>query len=341
MSELMKRIKPIIMAYDGSKSNSSFNLALMRMFKALALMEIITVIEPSGGALGILATFYLEFRAHIKRYILSDYDDRIIGLYSDIINNHLILMKECYAFIEQLQTEFCSKQNHKVTKAFKKEIFARLSLSPSVQILFEHAVSRSSTLTLEKYIENFKKRIEAIPEIYHYVFDAKLLHELDQSERDTIQIIKRFRHLKNAFFLIDPPYYLTKVYDENTPGYEYHEKMLDALLQVKGYFALFFRINASREHNSKNNDVLDDALFQFYKDHLYGKGLYVYCDDFSAGKMFINFRNRGTYEVIVTNFEYQNTHPLDEVFDRYRDKIQQERQSKPITTIAQELGIED
>ncbi len=337
----MANKKPVIMSYDGSKSNSSFDLALKHMFEAGKLKTVTTVIETCGGALGILPAFYPEFYSHIKKYVLSDYDDDIIHLYKDIIHRPKALKEKCNEFVMKLKTQFGSRMNDKVTEEFKNEIFTRITTSSSVKTLFNHAANRSKTLTLEKQIERFLQRTKMISEINAFLFRAYVPDSLPQPERDLIKILKRFKSEPETLFLVDPPYYLTKVYDENTPDYEYHEKILSTLLKVKGYFALFFRINASREHNSKNNDVLDNALFQFYKDHLYGKGLYVYCDDFSAGKMFINFRNRGTYEVIVTNFEYQNTHPLEEVIDEYEIQIQLERQSKPITTIAQELGIED
>lgn len=337
----MANKKPVIMSYDGSKSNPSFDLPLKHMFDADKLKTVTTVIETCGGALGILPAFYPDFYSHVKHYFLSDYDDDIIQLYKDISLCPKDLKEECNEFVMELKTQFGSRMNESVTKELKNEIFTRITTSSSVETLFKHAANRSKTLALEKQIERFLQRTEMISEINAYLFRACVPDSLPQHERNLIEILKRFKSRPEALFLVDPPYYLTKVYHENTPGYEYHEKMLDTLLKVKGYFALFFRINASREHNSKNNDVLDDALFQFYKDHLYGKGLYVYCDDFSAGKLFINLRSKGTYEVIVTNFAYENTHPLEEVFDEYEKKIRLERQSKPKTSIAQELGIED
>lgn len=324
--------KPSIMNYPGSKNESHFHTAFNNIFDAVPCTY--TIVEPCIGGNGIQPFYYKNF----NKYIISDYDDKVLNIYHCISTKPYDLLRACEGLNDAILSSFKYAYDQVLKKTlyntiieFIKEYFLHKKdreVSDTVLLIFKKARSTQnlSDIKLSSYMEAFKRNYKNILAIHESIYMADILKHLPQEQRDLLALVKALISYKDILLLIDPPYYLTdKIYNSNSPSYKYHKEFARFLRKTKGYFCLFLRINASRTNNSKDNEVLDDALFAFYKKFYYGRGYYVYCDNYENNEYFINYRSNGTLEVMITNFKYPNAYPLDEIFDKYQQKIKHER----------------
>lgn len=334
-------MKKSCISYSGSKNERHFNAALGNLFEKLT--KDTTVIETCIGGNGIQPYQYKKF----EKYIISDYDDTVLALYYYISNEPYLLKNTCDSLNRAICGFFANRQNHVLEKklyelviAFARDFlaFQKEDLAKVVCLMLEKASSQQNRdkISLKRYMELFEKNCNNIFALHGQLFKATILNKLPKDQRDLLHLVTKHSKRKDELLLIDPPYYLTdKIYNLNQPSYSYHEELAKLLHKVKGKFCLFLRINASRANNSKDNDAVDDALLSFYRKFYYGKGCFVYCDNFDNDELFINYRSNGTYEVMITNFSYTGAHELETVFDKYEQIIQKKRLLRTLVRLLQ------
>jgi len=318
---------PTVINYPGSKNESHFHTAFEHMFKVVS--EDYKIFETCIGGNGIQPYSFTDKR--YKEYIISDYDMNILNIYLYIRNSPFGLLNTCKELCCKIKQEFNSKillnsENFDVISKFIKNHlkFQDVVLQNVILTMFEKACpfQNKNNLSLEKHLKHFQANYSNIPDLHKQLHNATILNKLPDAQRNLHALLKNHHKKKDIFWLIDPPYYLTdKFYDSNSPNYCFHENLAKQLNKTKGKFCLFLRINASRANNSKDNEAIDYALFNFYDTFYSDKKYYVYCDDFQNKKYFINYRGNGTLEAMITNFSYTNAYPLDEVFQNYWNEV--------------------
>lgn len=301
-----KNGKPVVFTVPGNKTDKCFDTMFTNALSECDEKTI--VIEVCGGSCGVLPMYYNN---NVKAYILNEIDDDRRNLIAKIKTCPYDLISACKQ-IYNLVSNSIYINNNKIDIESIKTFLEINNCMPEAITLFEYCIASQETLSVSKYLNRFKERYENVNKLHNYIYNSVV------TGYDLFDLIEYYKDNPNVLFIIDPPYYLTnKCYSSNYPDMNFHKKLAELLYNVKGKFILCFRINASRANNSKDNCLIDKVLYEFYKASYDNEKFYMYCDDFNKDKLMINYKNNGTLEAVISNYNYTNCEPVSRVLSRY------------------------
>lgn len=300
--------KPVAFTIPGNKTDKCFDT----MFEnALSICnEKIIVIEVCAGCCGVLPMYYNK---NVKAYILNELDDDRRKLIIKVKSDPYDLINGCQQVYNLIRSTTytgipCKGRTIKVICNYLEEN----GCMPEAITLFKYCINSQKKLSISEYLEKFHERYSNATALHNYIYNAGI------TGYNLLDLIEYYKNNPNALFIIDPPYYLTNgCYKSNYPDMHFHKELAALLHKIKGKFILCLRINASRANNSKNNKFIDRVLYEFYKK-CYGSGdFYMYCDDFDNDKLMINFKNVGTLEAVISNYDFKGCKPIGTVLSKY------------------------
>lgn len=300
--------KPVAFTIPGNKTDKCFDTVFEN---ALSICnDKITVMEVCAGCCGVLPMYY---NFNQKAYILNELDEERRNLIIKVKSDPYDLINGCQQVYNLINSTTytdipCKGRTIKVICNFLEEN----GCMPEAITLFKYCINSQKTLSISKYLEKFHERYSNATALHNYIYNAVI------TGYNLLDLIEYYKNDPNVIFIIDPPYYLTDgCYKSNYPDMHFHEKLSTLLHKIKGKFILCLRINASRSNNSKNNKFIDRVLYEFYKKS-YGSGnFYMYCDDFDNDKLMINFKNVGTLEAVISNYDFKGCKPIGTVLSKY------------------------
>ncbi|MBO5320828.1 MAG: hypothetical protein J6B01_13660 [Ruminococcus sp.] len=305
------KCKPVAFTVLGSKTDKCFDT----MFEnALSICDDkIVVIEVCGGCCGVLPMYY---NRNVKAYILNELDSKRRDLIAKIKSDPYDLINGCQQIHVLVSSSIYMDFTSKKSTIDAIETFLKLNHCMEEAItLFRHCTNSQSKLSISEYLQKFQERYNNTTALHNYIYNAVI------TGYNLLDLIEYYKDNTNVLFIIDPPYYLTNdCYKSNCPDMHFHKELAELLRKIKGRFILCLRINASRANNSKDNELIDRVLYEFY-NMAYGSGkFYMYCDDFDNDKLMINFKNVGTLEAVISNYQFDGCEPIAAVLGKYRNK---------------------
>lgn len=300
--------KPVAFTIPGNKTDKCFDT----MFEnALSICnDKITVIEVCAGCCGVLPMYY---NPNVKAYILNELDEKRRNLIIKIKSEPYDLINGCQQVYNLINSTTytdipCRESTVKVICNFLEEN----DCMPEAITLFKYCINSQKTLSISKYLEKFHERYSNATALHNYIYNAVI------TGYNLLDLIEYYKNDPNVIFIIDPPYYLTNgCYKSNYPDMHFHKELAALLHKIKGRFILCLRINASRANNSKNNKFIDRILYEFYNMAYGSDNFYMYCDDFDNDKLMINFKNIGTLEAVISNYDFKGCKPIGAVLSKY------------------------
>lgn len=302
--------KPVAFTIPGNKTDKCFDTVFEN---ALSICnDKITVIEVCAGCCGVLPMYY---NPNVNAYILNELDEKRRNLITKIKSDPYDLINGCQQIYDLLNNSTYMDFTCRKCTIDAINTFLKLNHCMEEAITLFNYCDNSQKLSktpLHKYLKTFQKRYDNATALHNYIYNAVI------TGYNLLDLIEYYKNDPNVIFIIDPPYYLTDgCYKSNYPDMHFHKELAALLHKIKGRFILCLRINASRANNSKNNKFIDRILYAFY-NMAYGSGnFYMYCDDFDNDKLMINFKNVGTLEAVISNYDFKGCKPIGTVLSKY------------------------
>lgn len=332
-NQLLKRLgissitmsPPYVCYQHGNKENSKIKSEITEILKQIP-PHINTVVEPFMGMCGLTLNALDTLSGRKLDYYANDADVNLINLYRCIQHQPKKMMLACERVIENLNSkndtfETIRDRHRSEKKMSKYDYNAAADYMYLDAVSYRHKTDNCQYTDIEIQIKYFYKYIINIPRLHQY------LERIDISNKDALNVLKKFKKVLNVLFLLDPPYLDSCGYSKKTNGVkkftdENYEELIEFCLNVPdgSIFLLFCRFTQTRsgKRGETNEDIrakemngdfkIGDKKLEGYYRRRFGVKAQL------AGKQFyykeIPFDGKGTKEVIISNHQFDGFIPF-------------------------------
>lgn len=290
--------KPVLYVL-GNKSNEKMQDAIRRIKVAASIFKFETCVETCAGALGIYSSFQFA-----SKTILNDLDWDKVNLYKAIKENPRELVIRARAYTIGKATFDAQRLLYKERKES-----VEIDYEAAARYLFLNATqhhkyegSFDTNMTEERYI----KKLQNILPLHERLFQNNG-QTTTITKGDAVDVVKKYRHLDNVLFIVDPPYHDTDYYNSAKEKFndEKHENLAKELKLAKhnnnNNFLYFCRITAPCRYKGEERLEYNRHIKGLIDDLFYGKGFYFIDVPLDDGD--------GAIERIITSFDFEGATP--------------------------------
>lgn len=181
-------------------------------------------IEPFGNTASVMVK-----KAPVKKEVYNDIENGVATFFEVLRDNPMALYNSCSAI--PYSEELFNRWHNEPLPEDKLERASRFFfLSRASYLGFTNKYFRSSSQETPKrnFAELYRKECERMWEI------SKRFEHVEILNSDFRKVLKKYAYNKEAFFLVDPPYYGCRNYYKNEFTWKDHEDLVKLLQKVKG-----------------------------------------------------------------------------------------------------------